>query len=692
MSNHLRGNRVPTSIVFFWPILVHDPTISLDVEVGPITTLVRKLSEVSHTPLQVEGAAANETVFLHVQNRPLSEVLQHLAKVTYSEWQSSPSGGQVLVRPQALVDFWTKAYQNDRQKRFDYWRQTIAVTPSQSSTLAEYMKECRAEENRDEAFHKRLVMIQNTFLSPLLSKCLSCVDPTPISRLQEGERLVFTLDPNQLQRKLPHEAGQAFDEFKRSLAPWQAELRKLKFKPNLEPVTSVLYRNQYAYADQATSWLPFESEASRILLTFEVSNDSLRVQMVLLDKKGRVVAWLPTPYSTDWRTKVNPISNLVESIASMHEIQPRVETRAFWTAHAAFVSLKQPVTNSEISRLLAPYFDDPVNHDFLNLGNQEFLDAVGPAIGRSVIACLPDQSALSWDQRDPKDYFRTLPSSERSQNLTENWLEIFPSEPFHHWNSRVDRQSATRFTREVRTGQPVRLATFASVLPQVRYYESAHLKSFLDYMNPDARNNNATGEWLANDFPGYRPLAISLTQDQWKTLHQGKTLEYSSLSNQQQQWCLDLLLSSPGAKYYGGRTPPGTPNLDPTFELANGLPHHLGITFESVDHEVWVAYDPENSREARPNHYIDFVDRPEIVAETGGLCGNYSRCNRSMLFEPRTWHRETLKFYLSPGHYHALDYYQPLSPDKGIRLKADQLSHRVLNRLRRDNPTFDLKR
>ena len=86
---------------------------------------------------------------------------------------------------------------------------------------------------------------------------------------------------------------------------------------------------------------------------------------------------------------------------------------------------------------------------------------------------------------------------------------------------------------------------------------------------------------------------------------------------------------------------------------------------------------------------MDLDKRAERFNGFGLRCGNYARANRWMKFDFRTRRRFALRCYLTKDHYYSVDYYEPMSPDKGQRLTVDQLQPSLVARIVKENLSFN---
>ena len=678
----------------FLPILfLQQQLISFDFEVGSITGAVRKLSEVSGVKLSVEGVAKDETVFLHVDNRPLKEVLDELAKVTTSQWTARSDGGYRLVRPNSLIQQIKIAEASQRLEIVKAWqRESMKTNIGQptSNLEAQYTDDLKAYRKAKGKYTSSdpAKFIKKALLAPLYSECVKRVDLAAIAKLQIDDRIVFSSSPTSRQLAFTQPINNALQKLNKILSLWRGHLENAGLRGKSVPVDSRQFESSVLNCNRSNATLPFARPLKSLVLSFSGRiYGSIFVTMALVNDLGQVVAaWTCDSVHVD-----PPRSSQNIKLAEIeHAIPqpPRISTRAFFEARQQGWQKKPgDLTEQEVSNALAPYFDDPVNHDFLNLGNQEFLSTLGATLRRSIIACVPDGQYLPYSEQSIERFANAGIGDATSSRISNAWVEFFPTKPASHWRNRGNREALARCAKGWREHRTIPMGDFALLVNEDATADS-WIREFAQLMMPRARNDHSNSQVAHTSAKGMGPLLASLTDSQTRDLLTGKTIRYRNLRTNQRRYCESILFGVSAYRNIGGEATTQT-GWEPTLELPTGLNDQMGITAKMIDEHYLIAHDTKEAPDNDIRETMALDNRPERFngAELG--CGNYARANRWMKFEFRTRRRFALKCYLTKGHYYCVDYYEPMQPDTGKRITVDQLSPSLLAKILKMNFSFN---
>lgn len=669
-----------------WLFGFQNPTISLDVEVGSIVTAVRKLSEVSDIPLKVEGVALNETVFLHVENQPIKDVLDKLAKVTTSQWVSDGRGGLTLQRPKPLID---EAVSEENRQRLDLvkkWQAGVDKPQNQTSLsdLEIQFKECKS----DFGGAKAGKVIEEAFLQPFYKECLKRIDASTIAKIWLDDRVVFSSSPTPRQLPIDPSIKLRIKELNKSLALWRLHLKQAGLSIRPKPIEPSQFEFEIFRDHGSNGTLPFARPIKTIILTFTGgSYHTVKAVMSLVDDRGRVAAAALCGVLKVESHESQPEIDLPR-LANMPAPAQYLPTRALCEAtDREWNKSSNALTESEISKALAPYFDDPVNHDFLHLGNQEFLEAIGPAFHRSVIACVPDGQYMPYQEQSVANFVNARIGDDTSCAVTADWIEFFPTNAADHWRNRGHREVLARCAKTWREQGRLTMQDVVNLTPPGANSYS-RLEEFAQLMMPSARHNHYNAQFAFTNFSGMRELLGSLSDGQLNALHSGAMIRYGDLSQSQRRACESIVYGSPANRMIGGKSA-NVNAWEPTLELPNGLNPKLGIRAKFVTEHYVIAHDPNEPPDKDIRETIGLDSRPERFNGQMLTCGNYARANRWMKFEFRTRQRFSLRCYLTRTHYYSVDYYEPMSPDKGQRLTVDQLPKDLVAQMEKQNHAFN---
>ena len=652
-------------------------------------------------PLSVEGVAKNETVFLHVDNRPFKEVLDELAKVTTSQWNRNKSGGFTLTRLNFLID---QAVENENRQRLEIARtwygdqvqkQSSLTNPQLLTQYSELIKKARKEKEHDQLATQAKI-INQAFLQPLYRECLRGISVATVAKLQRGERVVYSSSPTPRQATFSRSIQSEIKKLNQGLQSWRTALGRAKLEGISIPVDPAQYEYSYPISDRSNSTLPFTRPVKSVVLTFSgMAYDNTFPALSLVDNLGRVVSasWFD-PLAMNRRTQ-NSILSLPElkhvalpELTSLAPAPPRTATKAFRQAsNSAWQIEPGDLSESEIGTALAPYFDDPINHDFLSFGNQEFLSILGENLHRSVIACIPDDQYFTYDERDVGRFVNGGIGDSTSSRISDSWVEFFPNSPAGHWRNRGNREALARCAKEWRNRGKIPMRDFLQLTNGISRTTS-RIQAFAQLIMPQARHEHGNSQTGFTDAIGMAGLLGSLTDIQQRTLLKGKTIPYRDLGSEQRKYCESILYGVVADHVIGG-FPKDLSRWDPTLELPNGIDDGAGITAQIIDEKYLIAHDQDKPSSDDVRETMKLDARPERFNGQVLGCGDYARANRWMKFDFRTRRRFALKCYLTKGHYYCVDYYEPMELDKGQRLTVDQLPPRLVAKIVKENPSFN---
>jgi len=436
---------------------------------------------------------------------------------------------------------------------------------------------------------------------------------------------------------------------------------------------------------QSNETLPFARPIKSVVLSFNsTSYDRILAIMSLLDAEGNVVA---ASLCDQLKTSLpkNQIAIKLPEIESAKPLAATLATRALCEASQESWRKKPgDLSNPEISQALAPFFSDPVNNDYLKLGNQEFFSTLGPTTKKSIVACIPDGQQLRYEESSVKRFVEANIGESTSSAVSENWIEFSPANPVNHWGSRGNREALARCANTWRERQKMEMRDVTQLLSgDAKSYPN--IEEFAQLIMPAARNNHYNSQAAYTNYRGMGELLGSLTDTQIERLRDGSMIPYRELSKTQQSFCESIVYGVPFHRVIGG----DALSWEPTIELPNGLNDTMGITAKIINERYLVAHDPNEPPENDIRETMKLDERSERFNGAILGCGAYARANRWMKFEFRTRRRFALRCYLTKGHYYSVDYYDPIQPDTGKRLTVDQLSPALVAKIFKLNRSFN---
>ncbi len=685
-------------------------TISLDVEVGSIQHAVDELGRVSHVPMKVVGPALKDTIYLHVQGRPVQEVLDHLAIAVEGQWKLSTDGTYILSRNYAKIESEEKSQQTETLAKLEKWRSVIMAglnQPYDPASLNKLMTEYRVitahdgdeDENRppeNASVEKRREYFEHCNpMARAIARAVAKINLAKILTIDQSGPLTYSVNANSSQLPLPTGGIEAMAKIRNEYNSWIQQLakhpapkRKTKdgeesddysdwLKPKPDETAKDREQRNDAIARQSP-WerlQPLTEGPTNAVVTFERSfGQSLVCNLSLYGQSGNLLA-----SSVSYMNSTS--DTFFEQKKKMNiNVEPSHEVVALWSYYNQTEEYSESKPTPDSIKAMEPYFNDPINHDALRIGNQELLDAIAKSKGKSIVACLPDGSLASYQKEFSTDKFLAEdPQLETRHQESDQWVDIYPASRREHWQRRLDRQSMEAFSKEYRSSGKVDMSTYLPLeCGEFGYPSESDLCEFIKEMFQHH-------EWFQTPYrSSFNHLFLSLTPEQWARIQHGETIPYRELSETQLQLISRIVYGEFDSGYIGGEPPNALAKNDPTFELSNGLLGGGGLGGEIVYDDVLIPHsmprkpnDEENDRNG-----INISERKEKYKKLPSMCGVGYFIPQSSLFEFRTQKRYSLKVHLSASHYYVGDFMEPIPIHNGERLyRYDELSSAMIAKI-----------
>lgn len=668
---------VLTSVLFcieLLPAQMPQRIVTLHSGVSSIGEAVKSLAQQSGTAMKVDANSVSETVFLEINKRPTSEVMEQLASTTNTRWRLD-SSTWILERPKSVIELEVAKDKKKRLERLQYWQGQLqhSLDPHFDSDGVDKI----GRDYVDEFIKKQpdYTKIENLKLydpvARTFARVFKCIDFNEVVRVKGGGTIIFSTKPTPTQHLISFDNQDPLKLFKEEQALWSSRMTALTKGRTNDDGKSPFYdywrggSNPLSYINRPfQSIRPLVTEPERVLVSLTEYHGHYAARFSVLGKDGK--------FLVDWETSHKAASEPSQSTALTYKppkaLAPSKTTLAFW-------SLKDDEKGSikNAKKLLEPYLRDPEKNDLLKLGNQERLMAIANSRKKSIVACIPDD-CLAWYSGvadvawilTPNDY------CEMDHNETEKWITFFPKNFLDHWSSRLDRKVLKQFGNELLLKNKVSLSTFAKM-------------QTTDTGNPTEDRIASSLEGLIPGHKGYENcfgtpgrgsairLFTSLSLAQLTTLRKGNVIPYNRLSSLQLDLAKKIVFDTPERLYEGGQAPNPLAAYSPTFELPNGIFDGKGVAIDFTDDDVLVIYEQKNGRR-EPFSKINLVERKERPATAEFYCGtrNPTVVNKPS-YEMQKQKSIILKCYLSSGHYYAAYFTEPPRRISGRVVQESQL-------------------
>ena len=680
-----------------------DERLTLDYEVGSISGALEAINKSSDVSLRVVGPAINETVYLHVKDRPVKEVMDEIAKVTHAEWSISTDGAYTLKRVPIKSLDGDKNVVATRLKQLEEWRtkclkslnhsyqkldiealvkelRTVESLEEKQNTKRERESEAAKESNDEEKLSARRQAIGELDpMSRAMARIIKNLDLRPVAAMSGARRLVFASYASANQLPLPSNVFSALDDLRLEQLRVSAELQRTKKAIPKEDGDQDL-ATEPAFLPRFQAWemdRPLKMEPAQAFLIFtEKRNYATVCELIVAAHDGTPLfsfTDLAAYYDRDWASDSDE-----KKIG--YDIKPSNETLALWSLYNQTEEYEETKPSPEALKTLEDYFRDPIGHDILRLGNQELLIGIGEARQKSVIACIPDSAVRSYmEGLSIRKFLEKKGDEQMSMTETTDWVEAFPKDYPNHWRRKVNRQALATFAHDCKNpNRPNIFKYIPTMCGELGFEAESDPRQFLEIT--DDRNDR----YEVPNQPAFIHLFNSFSHDQIAAMTRGQIVPYAALSQDQLKMISKILFSDHEDMLEGGKAPNLLARIDSTCELPNGLLTGAGIGASISFDDICVAHYVNDKKEDRIANTFNFTEKPEtvVVVERFFGCGMRSVLTTDMTFDMRKQKRITLKCFLTPKHYFAGDFAEPL-PAETNRISYARLPKDIEEKLKK---------
>ena len=690
--------------------------ISLDFEVGSIVGAVGSLSQATKIPMRVVGPVANETVFLHIQNRPFQEVMDQLAKVTHADWIKSSDGVLTLNRTNKRLSEEKTKYFQIRLKAIEKSR-TDALAPLRlqtdpktiSKVVQEYVQisdrydaHSQADEDNKEPFDEekyfRRIRELNLYdpCERATARVLKALDLTELVNLPVNGTITYASQPNSIQRQLPLATNLAMKMLQSDQLEWSYELKKYPTKKSYgDDFVGRYDMDEYISAPDAdeverartgafSRSIPFAKSPVFTLVSIgRHSENEYRCTIRMFASDGSLVAEL-----SSYDLSTNPNESL-EPPTLKNSPKASFLTAAFW----AINERNSRQVTEDIERSLRPYFDDPVKHDLLWFGNQELFAALAQEKNKSLIACVPD----AMYKRFGGDNFEVYTGyegfgSNLDINETSDWIVIESNNFIEQINTKINRHAFAAYAADFKAqGHGSLSAYLPTALTEGDQISDRNARDIIDVLSPSKLVTNGT-DWSqlkqlesfsVPSKPALIKLFQSLSREQFGALSSGRIIPYRDLTSTQLEFARQIVFGTQTDIWVGGKAPNVFEGYDPTLELPGGILQGAGLAMDAVNDDVCLHYTKGLAGEYAG--CSNLTDRKEEFIRSFYTCslGVGPPSADSFVYELRTQRRWTLKCFLAPGHFIAGDFAEPINLEKVRRYPFDELTAETVEKMKK---------
>lgn len=665
--------------------------ISISFEVGRAEKAVAALSAASGVPMKAVGPAANEVVFLKVDNMPLGDIMTSLSHATGASWEKQSDGSYQLNRTSQRIAQEREKEVNLRFKRLSAWRTNLLKClqigydlPNLTKIVQERFKldDRRSQDDVSDADSQKawariqeLIPADPTFRA--LARCVDGMDLGVLARMDDGDTMTFATDPNPIQHALPASSSRAAESLQAEQLVWGKALKTKPLSNDEEEgdgerfFTDRVIKSLEESGDvddifsaRAELWdrtLPYKRKPEFVLLSVNRWGDRYTMDLKLLTREGKLVMDSQSEATSPEETESGSSQEQKED-PNPPKPKASEETRALQDRYRGAGDKVKPAIEK-----LGRFFDDPTDNDPVWIQNQETLVAIAENRKKNVIACLPDEAGATFDAifgggvnvEESFDVDQYVEYGDMAKTETDKLIELRPANFLEHWTKQIDRAAIASCVSQYRRQGYIDLL---SLVRMERGKQAHFCPEFVELVDPTFRPQCRFFEMPS--WPAYTALLGDLKPEQIGRLKKGETIPYRELSPYERHLVAQILYGERVNVEEEGDYPNDLSGISPTFELPNGIDDGGGLSAEFKEATVAVLH---NGIDGDLDEFEEINLSEEPPAFWGGSGASPRLPPGGAAQAMVTIHQQRvvkLKLALTPGHFLVGRFAEPLGKAK----------------------------
>ncbi len=256
-------------------------TVTLEMMAKPVGEVVAEVARQTQLPITADVSTASRPVFIAVDKMPVKVFLERLAKITDCEWHARGASSVLTRGNRAQAAIVAERRERARllpqgiaQARAELERRSLASESRVEQRVKEILRQ-KSEAERNGPDEYRYHLDSHATYAGVLLEFLAKVSPETLADLTPGEPVVFSSDPNALQRPFPY-APRALEQ---ALANQDLLYKRLVS-------AGVRFNSPQGFA---TVVPPARTVPAKMLVRAEAHEGSTTLHLFILDAAGQLV-------------------------------------------------------------------------------------------------------------------------------------------------------------------------------------------------------------------------------------------------------------------------------------------------------------------------------------------------------------------------------------------------------------------
>ncbi|HJP83766.1 MAG TPA: hypothetical protein VJ835_09705 [Fimbriimonadaceae bacterium] len=568
------------------------PKITYKTVAVPVQRALDEIGKQAGLRLTASPAVNRDIVIVSVQTMPLTELKAQLAKALSARWEAA-EGGEALVADTVV------RRQEEQKERAEY---TAALAKSLKE-LVESLNPPKVDPKSKETKEEAAARMQMSFMlgggapGRATIKLMQLIGATNLAAIDEKSRVVYSSNPNRMQRPLPNGANAILAQ---AVADYNQELIKRQRERSEHPIPEDerMKKLREMFGDFGEE-KPIEGTPSKAILVCarQPFLGGLTVNLKIYNEQGKVVVngsqmlsaggamfdeMVGLEFGPDGLPK--PKSN-PNAPANEKAIEFSATTKELAEMSNVMTMSSSP---TKMSDELRAKLLNPEQYDPLSFRHSEALIAIAGQRKKNLVAVLPDTMESMMGMMMPKGE-ALLPSAylESIKGKVEvtdagQWIIARPTQPADSRANRIDRVALGTFLRTVTAKGAVTLDDLAAYAQRSNSpMEDQATFSYFMIFAPNAVQSGMGGQvsWDMLRFYG----AMSPTQK--RSLSEGGRLAIAQM-NPTQTASLRQMAFGPETNLYAKNPNAKKPDFEMPSFLRGALFGQFGGDYRSEPTEV----------------------------------------------------------------------------------------------------------
>lgn len=639
-----------------------DRAITLSLPASRASVVLDEIGKQAGIPLSVTNKLADNAVILNVKNVPFNELLQRLSTALNGEW-TKKGYGYDLVTSSSLDLKAQRAHLQYDADRIDKYllhqSQRLAKQPAFDQAAAEKLAEAQDAMargmNGEGGFTVPVSNSENDPAGRLFAAMATVLGADSLATVPENGRVVFSTQPNQMQKNLPPRVTDVVRTYLREQKMVQSARKEATntIENRRIVMTSGALQTGNGNPDLGVGRVMLAVARSRGMLHFDIYIDDPNGASIAHGRSPMVINLGPTPEATPASKDEHiPLSPLAAEFAKMTTERSLATPGNFRRVAIVtvntfgFTSTPPGAEAPPVSAELKARVLDPLKYDPQSLGPTEAFQAAAKARQENLLAVLPDSAILPLNRSLAKgvsvaDFLATsAPLAGITVREADGWLTATAADPTAVMSSHVHRPALRKVLQALDTKQTVPLEDLVNfAVRQPKVVDTAGYDGFaMRLVNP----SGATDALNTLSDPDMLRFYNALSAEQRKRLANGGKYRVGDLGNAveylsrmyYQSTGGPFMFSTPGIGYTTRNAIGSLEQNERTLLLPNGIPSDTVVAMQFQRQPVALCYDKFGGSIVNPLSLASRLYAAESPAfaqfETGGKIERYVNGNQDV--------------------------------------------------------------